>query len=244
MKIRVDPEKCQGHARCYGLAPEIFDVDDYGQASVILDDVPPELRGEGPARRGQLPRVRHRDHQRLTGRPEPARLRRRTGPEVVGVVHTEAASTSPSSSANSASASAGAAPPDEGEGAHGGHRQHDGAEGEGRRVAVDGAGGERGHRLPVGRHVGHRGAGGDGVDERGAQGAAGLLGGVDQCAGHAGVLRVHADQGRAAHGHEGQAHAEADDHLGRQHDADVGRSARRAWRRGTVRPWPATGLRS
>ena len=27
MKIRVDPDKCQGHARCYGLAPEIFDVD-------------------------------------------------------------------------------------------------------------------------------------------------------------------------------------------------------------------------
>ena len=43
MKIRVDPDKCQGHARCYGLAPEIFDVDDYGQASVIVDVVPPEL---------------------------------------------------------------------------------------------------------------------------------------------------------------------------------------------------------
>jgi ferredoxin len=43
MKIRVDSEKCQGHARCYGLAPEIFDVDDYGQASVIVDVVPVEL---------------------------------------------------------------------------------------------------------------------------------------------------------------------------------------------------------
>ena len=43
MKVRVDPDKCQGHARCYGLAPEIFDVDDYGQASVIVDTVPPEL---------------------------------------------------------------------------------------------------------------------------------------------------------------------------------------------------------
>ena len=30
MRIRVDPDKCQGHARCYGLAPELFDVDDYG----------------------------------------------------------------------------------------------------------------------------------------------------------------------------------------------------------------------
>jgi len=43
VKIRVDPDKCQGHARCYGLAPELFDVDDYGQSTVIVDEVPPEL---------------------------------------------------------------------------------------------------------------------------------------------------------------------------------------------------------
>jgi len=43
MRIRVDPDKCQGHARCYGLAPELFAVDDYGQASVIVDVVPPGL---------------------------------------------------------------------------------------------------------------------------------------------------------------------------------------------------------
>ncbi len=33
MKVRVDQEKCQGHNRCYSLAPELFDVDDYGYAS-------------------------------------------------------------------------------------------------------------------------------------------------------------------------------------------------------------------
>lgn len=44
MKIRVDPDKCQGHARCYTLAPELFDVDDYGQSTVIGDGgVPGEL---------------------------------------------------------------------------------------------------------------------------------------------------------------------------------------------------------
>ena len=43
MKVRVDPDKCQGHARCYSLAPEVFDVDDYGQASVIVDQVPEGL---------------------------------------------------------------------------------------------------------------------------------------------------------------------------------------------------------
>jgi len=44
VKIRVDPDKCQGHARCYGLAPELFAVDDYGLSSVLGDgSVPPEL---------------------------------------------------------------------------------------------------------------------------------------------------------------------------------------------------------
>ncbi len=44
MKIRVDQDKCQGHARCYGLAPELFDIDDYGTSSVVGDGtVPPEL---------------------------------------------------------------------------------------------------------------------------------------------------------------------------------------------------------
>jgi ferredoxin len=38
----VDPDKCQGHARCYALAPELFDVDDYGQSTVIGDGVVPE----------------------------------------------------------------------------------------------------------------------------------------------------------------------------------------------------------
>jgi ferredoxin len=43
MRIRVNPDKCQGHARCFALAPELFAVDDYGQASVTVDEVPPDL---------------------------------------------------------------------------------------------------------------------------------------------------------------------------------------------------------
>ncbi len=47
MRIRVDPDKCQGHARCYGLAPTLFDVDDYGLASVVGDGaVPADLEGK------------------------------------------------------------------------------------------------------------------------------------------------------------------------------------------------------
>lgn len=41
MKIQVNAEKCQGHARCYAIAPELFDVDDYGQSSVRGDGVVP-----------------------------------------------------------------------------------------------------------------------------------------------------------------------------------------------------------
>jgi ferredoxin len=44
MRIHVDPEKCQGHNRCYALAPELFDVDDYGSATARDDGhVPPDL---------------------------------------------------------------------------------------------------------------------------------------------------------------------------------------------------------
>lgn len=44
MKIKIDEEKCQGHNRCYALAPELVDVDDYGVAHTLNDGVvPPEL---------------------------------------------------------------------------------------------------------------------------------------------------------------------------------------------------------
>ena len=32
LRIRVEREKCQGHNRCYTIAPELFDVDDLGNA--------------------------------------------------------------------------------------------------------------------------------------------------------------------------------------------------------------------
>jgi len=44
MRIEFDRDKCQGHNRCYMLAPDLFDVDDEGYA--ILRDagtVPAEL---------------------------------------------------------------------------------------------------------------------------------------------------------------------------------------------------------
>ena len=47
MRIRVDTEKCQGHNRCYALAPELFDVDDYGTATALDDgNVPEGMEGK------------------------------------------------------------------------------------------------------------------------------------------------------------------------------------------------------
>ncbi len=44
MRVHVDDDKCQGHNRCYSLAPDLFDVDDYGNAHEVGDGtVPAEL---------------------------------------------------------------------------------------------------------------------------------------------------------------------------------------------------------
>lgn len=44
MRIHVISDKCQGHNRCYALAPELFEVDDLGYASEIGDgEVPPQM---------------------------------------------------------------------------------------------------------------------------------------------------------------------------------------------------------
>jgi len=32
--VRIDAEKCQGHARCHALAPEVFELDEFGSAHV------------------------------------------------------------------------------------------------------------------------------------------------------------------------------------------------------------------
>jgi ferredoxin len=41
MRVHVDGEKCQGHNRCYAIAPEVFDVDDLGYAHELRDGVVP-----------------------------------------------------------------------------------------------------------------------------------------------------------------------------------------------------------
>ena len=41
LRVRVDQDKCQGHARCKSLAPELFDLDEYGNAHEHGDGVVP-----------------------------------------------------------------------------------------------------------------------------------------------------------------------------------------------------------
>ena len=42
MRICVDQDKCEGHNRCYSLAPELFDVDELGVAVALNDGVVPK----------------------------------------------------------------------------------------------------------------------------------------------------------------------------------------------------------
>ena len=41
MRVHVDSGKCQGHNRCYAIAPDLFDVDDLGYATAIGDGTVP-----------------------------------------------------------------------------------------------------------------------------------------------------------------------------------------------------------
>jgi ferredoxin len=44
MKLEFNRDACQGHNRCYLLAPELFDVDDDGYAIALFEGpIPPDL---------------------------------------------------------------------------------------------------------------------------------------------------------------------------------------------------------
>ena len=46
MRILLDTEKCQGHGRCYTLAPDLFDSDDLGHCVLRTAEVPAHLEAE------------------------------------------------------------------------------------------------------------------------------------------------------------------------------------------------------
>lgn len=42
MKICVEQEKCQGHNRCFVVAPDLFELDEYGYAHEVNGGEVPE----------------------------------------------------------------------------------------------------------------------------------------------------------------------------------------------------------
>jgi ferredoxin len=44
MKVIVDPDRCEGHARCVELAPEVFALNDDGMSEVLIEFPGEELR--------------------------------------------------------------------------------------------------------------------------------------------------------------------------------------------------------
>lgn len=47
MRIILDNDKCQGHGRCYALAPDLFDADDEGYAILLVEgDVPTDREAD------------------------------------------------------------------------------------------------------------------------------------------------------------------------------------------------------
>ena len=52
MRVIVHREKCQGHARCWALAPELFDLDDEG--FIVPGDLEVPAGAEKKARHGAL----------------------------------------------------------------------------------------------------------------------------------------------------------------------------------------------
>lgn len=47
MQVKVNINRCEGHNRCCALAPELFDVDDYGTATALNNgNIPKEFEGK------------------------------------------------------------------------------------------------------------------------------------------------------------------------------------------------------
>ena len=56
MKVHVDPEKCEGHGRCYDTAPELFEPDEIGNSHEVGDGtVVPELEHKARIAVGNCP---------------------------------------------------------------------------------------------------------------------------------------------------------------------------------------------
>jgi len=46
VKLEIDPGRCQGHGRCYDLAPDLFGDDDEGFGKVLGTGVVPDGKAQ------------------------------------------------------------------------------------------------------------------------------------------------------------------------------------------------------
>ena len=42
-RLQIDPDRCEGHGRCYDVAAKLFEADDYGHGQVIASVAPEDI---------------------------------------------------------------------------------------------------------------------------------------------------------------------------------------------------------
>ncbi len=55
MKVTVDPDRCQGHARCWEICPDVFSLDEEGHSRVSVSEVPAGLEADARKAAGNCP---------------------------------------------------------------------------------------------------------------------------------------------------------------------------------------------
>ncbi|BBZ70116.1 ferredoxin [Mycobacterium paraseoulense] len=54
-RIVVDADRCTGHGRCYTLAPDVFDADEFGHSVVLVAEVSGALEAQAVAAEQNCP---------------------------------------------------------------------------------------------------------------------------------------------------------------------------------------------
>jgi ferredoxin len=68
LQVTVDATRCQGHNRCKAIAPQLFDLDEFGHARVVGDGtVPDGLREKARLAVVNCPEFAIRATQRSSG---------------------------------------------------------------------------------------------------------------------------------------------------------------------------------
>jgi ferredoxin len=46
MRVVIDENTCTGHGRCYSLAPQVFAADEFGNGTVLVEELTEELMAQ------------------------------------------------------------------------------------------------------------------------------------------------------------------------------------------------------